>query len=125
ETRRLRGLWALHATGGLTEERLLKAMEDAGPHVRAWSVQLALEDRKAPPSVLEKMAELAHKDPSPVVRLYLASACQRLPVEQRGNILEGLVSHTADVGDHNLPLMYWYAAEPLAELDAGRALELA
>src|SRR5439155_15612215 len=31
ETRRLRGLWALHGTGGLTEERLLKAMEDAGP----------------------------------------------------------------------------------------------
>ena len=28
ETRRLRGLWALHATGGLTEERMLKALSD-------------------------------------------------------------------------------------------------
>src|SRR5262249_43344511 len=30
-----------------------------------------------------------------------------------------------DAGDHNLPLMYWYAAEPLAGSDAARALALA
>ena len=30
-----------------------------------------------------------------------------------------------DSSDHNLPLMTWYAAEPLAELDPARALTLA
>src|SRR5262249_37396626 len=30
ETRRLRGLWALHVTGGLTPERLTKGLADAG-----------------------------------------------------------------------------------------------
>src|SRR5690606_28623373 len=48
-----------------------------------------------------------------------------MPLEQRWDILNGLVSHSADREDHNLPLMYWYAAEPLAELDPDKALELA
>src|SRR5262249_16332362 len=65
------------------------------------------------------------RDDSPVVRLYLASACQRLPLAKRWDILTNLVSHAEDAGDHNLPLMYWYAAEPLAEADASRALQLA
>src|SRR5262249_32034732 len=30
-----------------------------------------------------------------------------------------------DAADHNLPLMYWYAAEPLAEKEPERALKLA
>jgi putative heme-binding domain-containing protein len=68
---------------------------------------------------------MARSDPSPVVRLYLASACQRLPLGRRWEILEGLVAHAEDAADHNLPLMIWYAAEPLAALDAGRAARLA
>ncbi len=38
---------------------------------------------------------------------------------------KGLVAHAEDAGDHNLPLMYWYAAEPLAAVDASRAARLA
>ncbi len=56
-----------------------------------------------------------------MVRLYLASAMQRLPLEQRWDTLAALVSHGEDASDHNLPLMYWYAAEPLAAVDAARA----
>src|SRR5207248_1986678 len=63
--------------------------------------------------------------PPPVVRLYLASGLQRLPREKRWGILEELVKHAEDASDHNLPLMYWYAAEPLADVDAARALQLA
>src|SRR5205085_2543025 len=44
EPRRLRGLWALHVTGGLTEERVLKGLVDSGAYVRGWSIQLALEN---------------------------------------------------------------------------------
>ena len=39
--------------------------------------------------------------------------------------MAGLLAHAEDAADHNLPLMVWYAAEPLAELDMGRALALA
>jgi putative heme-binding domain-containing protein len=68
---------------------------------------------------------MAKNDPSPVVRLYLASGAQRLAPEARWQVVRGLIAHAEDTADHNLPLMYWYAAEPLAEVDAGRALHLA
>ncbi len=93
--------------------------------IRAWTIQLAIEEQTPASSILAKWAELARSDPSPVVRLYLASGLQRLPLEQRRDILAGLVSHAEDAADHNLPLMYWYAAEPLAALDARRAARLA
>ncbi len=125
ETRRLRGLWALHVTGGLTPERISKGLVDKGAHIRAWTIQLALEGGKASTELLAKLGELARIDPSPVVRLYLASGMQRLPLGQRWNVLEGLLAHAEDATDHNLPLMYWYAAEPLGGTDPGKALALA
>jgi hypothetical protein len=39
--------------------------------------------------------------------------------------MSGLLSHTGDARDHNLPLMYWYAGEPLAAADPARAMKLA
>jgi putative membrane-bound dehydrogenase-like protein len=130
ETRRLRALWCLHVTKGLTEERILKALDDEGAYVRGWAIQLALENAGEPGAlatgeVLKKLRDLARNDKSPVVRLYLASGLQRLPHKERWDILEPLVSHKEDATDHNLPLMYWYAAEPLAETDAKRALSVA
>ena len=75
--------------------------------------------------VLAALMNLSRGDDSPVVRLYIASALQRIAPEKRWDILVGLVSQSADNQDHNLPLMYWYAAEPLAAVDAPRALALA
>jgi hypothetical protein len=57
--------------------------------------------------------------------LQIAIALQRLAPETRWEILESLTSHPEDADDHNLPLMYWYAMEPLAEVDPPRALALA
>lgn len=68
-------------------------------------------------SLLEKFAVLAAEDPSPVVRLALASALQRVPPAARWPIATALVAHAEDAGDHNLPLMNWYAIEPLVTLD--------
>ncbi|MFO0870603.1 MAG: PVC-type heme-binding CxxCH protein [Pirellulales bacterium] len=129
ERLRLHGLWALHVTGGVNTAVALRTLADPAPHVRAWTIQLASENesagRPAPTleaAVLERLQRLAAEDPSPVVRLYLASAAQRLPLAARWSLLESLVSHAEDAEDHNLPLMYWYAAEPLAGLDPQRAL---
>ena len=55
---------------------------------------------------IEKLVVMAQDDPSQVVRLYLASAVQRLPFAQRWPVLQGLVSHAEDVSDNNLPRMY-------------------
>src|SRR5262249_52446965 len=96
ETRRLRGLWALHVTGGLAGGRLARALLDRRPNVRGWAVQLALEDGKPSAATRKRFAEMARQDPSPVVRLYLASGLQRLPPGERWDILEGLVAHGED-----------------------------
>jgi putative membrane-bound dehydrogenase-like protein len=115
ETRRLRGLWALHVTGGLTTERVLKALEDKGEYVRAWTVQLAVEDEPvASVKVREELIHMAWADDSPVVRLYLASAAQRWPAIYGVHFFSGpgwLQSRAEDAKDPNLPLMYWYALE--------------
>ena len=39
--------------------------------------------------------------------------------------MEALAQRAEDKDDHNLPLMLWYAAEPLAPLDMKRALAIA
>ncbi len=125
ETRKLRALWALHATGGLTEAVAMEQLAGPHEHVRAWTVQLAAEDREVSAAMLAKWAAMAKSDASPVVRLYLASALQRLPGESRWPILEGLLSHEEDAGDANLPLLYWYAIEPLVAKEPARALGMA
>lgn len=123
DTRRLRATWALQVTGGLDANLVNELLADASPYVRGWTIQLAMEnDKTRPAEFLSRLASLASSDPSPVVRLYIASAAQRLPLDQRWNILQNLASHAEDTNDHNLPLMYWYAAEPLAEIDPERAL---
>jgi putative membrane-bound dehydrogenase-like protein len=122
---RLHALWALHGTGGLTENLALKTLDDQDPYVRAWTIQLALQDHTASDALMAKLQTLATSDPSPVVRLYLASGLQRLPLDQRWHILAALVAHQEDQQDHNLPLMYWYAAEPLGAADPARGLDLA
>lgn len=125
EKARLRGLWALHVTGGLSEEQVLKTLHDDSPYVRGWAIQLACENRKPTAKVLDSLMSLSRGDESPVVRLHIASALQRIEPEKRWDILVGLLSQSADSNDHNLPLMNWYAAEPLADIDAPRALALA
>lgn len=122
-TRRLRAAWALHVSGGVPAKITSELLEDEDEYVRGWGIQLALDSDQLPANdVIARFATMARDDTSQVVRLYLASALQRLPLDRRWTILDGLVSHREDAGDHNLPLMYWYASEPLAEVDPDRAL---
>jgi putative membrane-bound dehydrogenase-like protein len=123
---RLRVLWTIHAVGALDDGAEIERMlADSDPIIRAWTIQLATEQGPPAGTILDRFAELARTDASPVVRLYLASALQRLPLEERWEIALGLIGHAEDASDHNLPLMYWYAVEPLAALDASRAARLA
>lgn len=124
-TRKLRALWTLHVTGGLTDDDLLTLMDNEDEYIRSWAIQLIAEDRSVPHSALDKMAGMAANDGSPLVRLYLNSAVQRIGPESRWEIVAGLISHYGDVNDHNLPLMNWYAFEPLIDLDMERAMQMA
>jgi putative membrane-bound dehydrogenase-like protein len=124
-TRKLRALWALHVTDGLTEDYLLKLLAHDNEYVRSWAIQLLLERNQPSDEALRKFAAMARQDPSPLVRLYLASGLQRIAVETRWDVVAGLLARDEDASDHNLPLMVWYAAEPAIELDMPRAMTLA
>ncbi|GAB3252009.1 hypothetical protein GCM10027347_10790 [Larkinella harenae] len=121
---RLRALWALHITGGFKEPELVKALDDNDPYIRAWAVQLLCEDRSASSAAQEKFVKMAREDQSAVVRLYLASALQRVNTETAWKIAGELIQHGEDKGDHNLPKMIWYGFEPLVKQNPERALAL-
>lgn len=120
----LRLMWALHVTAGLTEAETLALLRRGDEHVRAWAIQLAAEEGTVPESVAAVLADLAAHDESRVVQLYLASAAQRLDTPARWAIVAGMHGRPT-AGDHNLPMMIWYATEPLVAADPERAIALA
>jgi putative membrane-bound dehydrogenase-like protein len=136
--KRLRALWALKVVGGLDEGRLSMLLGHDDQYVRGWAIQF-LCDRSdvnafqpqggksvgLSDGVLEKFELMAKRDPSKIVRLYLSSAVQRLEFDKRWPILTGLVSHKEDVGDNNLPRMYWFGLEPMVPANNNKALQLA
>jgi putative membrane-bound dehydrogenase-like protein len=124
ETRKLRALWALHATKGLDEALALAQLKSTHEYVRAWTIQLLCEGGKPSAAALAEFARLAKEDASPVVRLYLASALQRLPLESRWDIATNLSQHDEDNGDHNIPLLLWYGIEPAVGADRKKGLAL-
>jgi putative membrane-bound dehydrogenase-like protein len=124
-TRKLRAIWALHATHGLSERELRELLGHESEYVRSWAVYLLVDGRHPSDATLRQFAKMAREDKSALVRLYLASALQRAPVGKRWDVLAGLLTHDEDATDHNQPLMVWYATEPVVELDMPRALTLA
>lgn len=142
-TKRLKALWALHVVGGVDNEQTQFLLRRRDEFLRAWAIQFLSENRgpwlrvERPdtpalssfgPSALnefwDEFVRLSRTDPAAVVRLYLASALQRIPLKQRWDILTALVKHGEDAADHNLPLMYWYAAEPCVASDPVKAVAL-
>lgn len=124
-TRKLRALWALHVTKGITDKELTDLLSNESEYVRSWAIQLLAEDKQVSPEALKQFAIMAQNDNSAMVRMYLASAMGRLDPAQRWDVLDALVQKAQDKDDHNQPLMLWYAAEPLATVDMKRALDLA
>ncbi len=122
---KLSALWTLQATEGMSDEDLSKLLAHESEYVRAWAVQLLLEDRKVSDDVLAELAAMAAEDESALVRLHLASVLQRVAPQRRWAVLEGLHGRAEDTDDHNLPVMVWYATEPAVPHDMIRALHLA
>src|SRR5690606_1516327 len=124
-TKKLAALWTLHATQGIDEEELLKLTHHDSEYIRSWAIQLMAEDKELADLTLARLTEMALNDDSALVRLYLASAMQRIAPEKRWDVLEALLLREEDKEDHNLPLMLWYAFEPTVVTDVNRALEVA
>ncbi len=103
----------------------MASLNDPEEYIRGWAIQLLCEDRNPSLQITERMIEMASVDSSPVVRLYLASAAQRVESSVAWSLLESLAMHKEDVEDHNLPKMIWFGLEPILLEDTDRALRLA
>jgi len=122
---RLRAMWALYVCNALNTDQLTHALNDKNEYIRGWAIQFLSQDAEPSDAVINKFGEMAKSEHSPVVRLYLASALQRISLDKRWNLAAGLVKHAEDEQDHNLPKMLWYGIEPLVSKDTKRALDLA
>jgi hypothetical protein len=96
-------------------------MQHEEEHVRAWAIRLLRDYEGGLETRVTALAELADEEKSPLVRLELASALQRLPIKDRWDIADFLVAHEDDAEDDNLPLMIWYGIEPAIPTDKTRA----
>ncbi|MCA9266172.1 MAG: c-type cytochrome, partial [Planctomycetales bacterium] len=122
---RLRGFWALHAIGHTTASDWQRGLSDSNEYVRAWTLQLLGERREPLVGMHDTVIRLAKYDPSPVVRLYLASLAQRVAPTTAWDIVAALAQHAEDAEDRNLPKMVWIALAQLLPADEPRAQMIA
>lgn len=122
---KLRAIWAKHICRLSTEEELLSYLASDDPYIRGWGIQFIMEDGQPSEQALAAMLKVAEEESSPVVRLYLAAALQRMELDDRWEIAETLVQYAEDKDDPNIPYMLWFGVEPLVAVDAERALEIA
>jgi putative membrane-bound dehydrogenase-like protein len=147
DTRQLRALWALHVIDVSSQQRaaedapvlsdavLIAALADQSPYVRGWAMQLWAEARKSlgvevkgrttSPQLLAALARVASSDAAPVTRRFAASLAIASPLDVRAKMLAGLVQHSEDATDQNLPYLYWYALEPVAGANPALGLQIA
>ncbi len=108
----LRAMWALNVTGGASEKWLQEQLDHPDEHVRSWAVRLLCETKKPSEQTRSKFQKMAKDDRSGLVRHYLASMLQRMPIEQRFQSALALSQPADDKEDRCQRQMMWYALEP-------------
>ncbi len=119
----LRALWTLHVIGALDQPTLAAALHHSDDRVRAWAIRLATEDGSTLPP--DALMSLATNDPSPTVRLALASALPVLPAETCWNVSTALSAHAEDAADRFLPKMIWCGLARVITDDFARGFAIA
>ncbi|MES2454528.1 MAG: PVC-type heme-binding CxxCH protein [Bacteroidota bacterium] len=122
---RLRAMWGLYVCDGLGNEQLMTALDDKDAYIRGWAVQLLWENGTPGEAAVKKFEQMGVTERSAPVRLYLASALQRIGLDSRWTLAANLTQHAEDENDHNLPKMLWYGIEPLVAKNPARAFDLA
>ncbi len=121
----LEALWALHSSGGWSNALALRLLDHPSADVRAWTVRLVGDDRRAlPPQIAARLTALAATEPSPTVRSQLACTCKRLAAADGLPIVAQLLRRNEDANDAHIPLLLWWAIENKAATDHQRVLDL-
>lgn len=119
----LEALWALHLSGGFTEEVVLNGLRHHDPFVRLWTVRLAGDAGDVTASVASALGKLSASEQHPEVKSQLAATAKRLPAGKALPIIKNLLIQD-DAEDPDLPLQLWWALESKAGTDSEAVVEL-
>lgn len=104
-------LWALHVSGGLTDEVALELLQHPEPQVRAWTVRMVCDPAEIRNNVAQGIAAAAARESYIEVRKQMASSARRLPPQLALPILKALLQYDEDAADLHQPLLLWWALE--------------
>jgi putative membrane-bound dehydrogenase-like protein len=111
-------------TGSLSWSAIEQQLSAPDEGQRALAVRWLAEDSPTDATTLERMKTIARQDPSGLVRLEVAAALQRLPIEHRLPLARILAAHASDADDRQQPLMLWYGISEAVPLQPTAAIEL-
>jgi putative membrane-bound dehydrogenase-like protein len=124
-TRKLRALWCLYSMGELDGERLVTLLRHEEEHIRVWAIQLLVDLGSPNVQTIDLFTSLAKTEQSGLVRLYLASAMRKLPLEKRWPLAAALGNREDLNEDPVFPLMLWYGIESAVSANPVAALKMA
>ncbi len=122
---KLRALWCLYATGGTSDDWLVRQLGQADEYVRCWAIRLLADGKTPSPEAMRAFASMAPKESSGLVLLYLAATLQKMPTVHRWPLAEALAGRSEYANDPMFPLMLWYGVEAAVPDDPARAVRLA
>ena len=122
-----RTLVALYAVNGINSSTYKKLFRSKDEILRAQAVHFLTEqDPSESLKYASELLRLAHKDPSPRVRLKLAGATQRrLDKKLAKKIISVLAMKKQDINDRFISKMLWYGFAQFAKEDFKKAFSLA
>jgi len=123
-TRKLRALWCLHSVGELDGSRLIALLRHKEEHIRVWAIQLLVEFGAPNSETIDLFTSIAKVEKSALVRLYLASALRKLPLEKRWPLANALGKREDLNEDPVFPLMLWYGIESAVSANPAAALKM-
>ena len=100
-------------------------LDDSSEYLRSWAIQLGCETSESTAAISAKLIQMAEKDPSLMVRRYLASAASRLDDPTAWAILEKLAGRDDQLVDRELPSLIWFALAQRMPGQLERSLEVA
>ena len=123
-TRKLRAIWCLYGMRELDVKRLFPLLGHKEEHIRVWAIQLLVDLGTPNLETIDLFTSLAKTEHSGLVRLYLASAMRKLPLEQRWPLATALGERKDLNEDPVFPLMLWYGIESAVSANPAAALKM-
>jgi putative heme-binding domain-containing protein len=120
----LEALWAIHLSGGLTDDLIRSTLKHQDPFVRLWAVKLSGDEKKVSSTVSIGLAELASVEPHAEVRSQLVCTAKRIPAADAMPVIRNLIIHHDDSADPDMPLLTWWAIEAKAGTDHKAVVDL-